>query len=239
MRQQFQAIKQFFRQNASSFSVGGSFSILPLILSSTLLSLAYNYEQEILQFGWQQWVIFYIISCFTMAFAITPTTLIAIISGYFLGWVSLFGLVPSYILAAFFCYRLISWVDHGKFSKSIEKYKIAGAIVSTVHQSPLKIVVFTKISPILPFALSNMLLAWAKTPMTPFLWGSLLGMLPRTVIAVWAGKTLVDISNISEGNPNQTYQQIIIGSLVVLSILGLTMSFKKNIENELKKNHQD
>ncbi|MBB3701519.1 VTT domain-containing protein [Flammeovirga yaeyamensis] len=235
MSTKFRAIKRFFKQNASSFSVGGGFSILPIIFSSTVLSLAYAYESEIMSFDWRMWILVYITTCFTMAFAITPTTLIAILSGYFLGWISLIGLVPSYLMAAFICYQLISWVDHGKFSNSIKENKIAMAIVDTVHQSPLKIVIFTKISPILPFALSNMLLAWAKTPIKQFLWGSLVGMLPRSIIAVWAGKTLVDITHISEGDSTQTYQQVVIGLLIILSIVGLTSSFKKNIEKQLHK----
>ncbi|MBB6464008.1 TVP38/TMEM64 family protein [Flammeovirga kamogawensis] len=234
-------LKNIISQNLSSFSVGGGLSILPIITSSSIATIGFAYENTIQNFPIEYWIVFFICSSFTMAFALTPTTFMALFTGYFLGWNALIGMVPAYIIAAYLCYFVVKWIDQGKFSKSIEKYPIATVIIRTVHKSPLKIVAFTKLSPILPFALSNLLLAWAKTPIKEFLLGSLIGMLPRTIISIWVGKSIVDIQDLSNPNTN-TYTQLIVGGLIILSIAGLTQIFTKSINKEmeaLKKSHQD
>ncbi|NLR95008.1 TVP38/TMEM64 family protein [Flammeovirga agarivorans] len=230
-------IKQFLKQNASSFSVGGGLSILPIITSSSIVSLAYTYESEILAFPFSYWVMFFIITSITMACALTPTTFIALLTGYFLGWEGLFGVIPSYVIASVICYHLVKWIDQGKFASSLEKYPIATAIINTVHKSPIKIVAFTKVSPILPFALSNLMLAWAKTPLKEFVIGSFIGMLPRTIVSVWVGKSIVEIQDLSNVNSN-TIVQLIIGGLIIISIVGLTRVFSKNIQRELEASKQ-
>lgn len=232
------SIKEVFNKNKSSFSIGGGLSILPLLTSSTIVTLGYNYQEKIIHFTEFEWITFFILSSITMAFALTPTTFMALFTGYFLGWTALYGMIPAYMIAASLCYFVVKWIDQGKFNNSIQKYPIANAIINTVHESPLKIVAFTKLSPILPFALSNLLLAWAKTPISSFLFGSLIGMLPRTLVSIWFGKSIENIQDISKNGSNST-SQIIVGGLIVLSIAGLSQIFSRSIKKQLdnKKSH--
>ncbi|KXX68126.1 TVP38/TMEM64 family protein [Flammeovirga sp. SJP92] len=227
--------REVFQKNKSSFSVGGGLSILPLLTSSTIATLGYTYQDYISNFTTNEWILFFVISSFTMALALTPTTFMALFTGYFLGWNALYGMIPAYMIAALLCYFIVRWVDQGRFNDSIQKYPIANAIINTVHESPLKIVAFTKLSPILPFALSNLLLAWAKTPIKQFLLGSLIGMLPRTLVSVWFGKSLENLQDISNSGSN-SITQMIVGGLVVLSIAGLGQIFSKSIKKQLEQN---
>lgn len=226
-------IKEVFEKNKSSFSVGGGLSILPLLTSSTIATLGYTYQNLIYDFGLFEWILFFIGASFSMALALTPTTFMALFTGYFLGWKALYGMIPAYMIAALLCYFIVKWIDQGKFNQSIQKYPIANAIINTVHESPLKIVAFTKLSPILPFALSNLLLAWAKTPIKEFLLGSLIGMLPRTLVSVWFGKSIENLQDISNSGSN-AITQMVIGGLVVLSIAGLSQVFSKSIKKQLE-----
>ncbi len=122
-----------------------------------------------------------------MGLALLPTTFLAPASGFFFGWIALPFLVIAYTLATILGYTLglkanaslleVLFIKHPQLKEELEarKYK------------EINLIFFVRISPIIPFAVSNFLFASMKIPLKKVLIFGILGMLPRTFIAFGTG----------------------------------------------------
>lgn len=71
------------------------------------------FESNMQMFGVLEWSVLFGLSILTMSFAMTPTTYVSIVSGYFLGWVAVVPVVLSYALASVTGYTLSAYLDRG------------------------------------------------------------------------------------------------------------------------------
>ena len=161
-----------------------------------------------------------------MAFAFTPTTLIALMSGFLWGFEAIFGLIISYGLASVLGYFLGTKLDSGHLSKFFSENEKLALLEDRIKDKSIIIILLMRISPILPFAITNVFLAMLKTDFRIFLVMSIIGMLPRTTLAVWLGtqsKTLKDAYQ----SGNMGISQFIVIGLVLFSIVGLSVVGKQ------------
>lgn len=122
-----------------------------------------------------------------LGLALLPTTLVALLGGYLLGMESLLFTVGTYLPAALLgCglgrmlrpEGLLAWLYQRRgFAQTLERLKAGG----------WKTVFWVRLSPAVPFGIGNLAMAWAGMPLRAVLIGSLPGMLPRTVLATYAG----------------------------------------------------
>ncbi len=195
--------------------------VLPVLGSSGSIWYLIRYESLILEFSIVQWVLFFFLVSFTMAFALTPTTFVALVTGYFAGWSGLYGLVPSYLLASFLGYVLAYTIDKGNFFEEIRKREKVNRLIGNLKKNEFWVIFFCRISPALPFAMMNVFLSFMKVRLKNFIGGSLLGMLPRTVLSVWIGTQATDIIKILRGTEEPDLSKLLAVLLLVLSIVGL------------------
>ncbi len=195
--------------------------VIPLIFSSILTVFIITNENLFLQFGFQEWLLITFICCLSSTFAFTPPTLLALIFGYFLGWKAL---VPVFVLnmAAIFLINIITKrLDKDKFAAYLSDNKAISNILENIRQQELKIIFFTKLSPVLPFALTNFVFALSGAKLKNILLGGFLGMIPRTSLAVWTGSQAKEIRQLLV-NPNEgNLEKILIIVLVVVSVGGI------------------
>ncbi|MEM1136602.1 MAG: VTT domain-containing protein [Bacteroidota bacterium] len=211
----------------STFYLVGLLAI-SITLSIVLGSSAYYYAREFADTPNSVIFIFYFFSVFSMAFGLTSTTFISIISGYILQWHSIYPLVVAYMLASIFGYFIAKKIDKGKFLASIQKNEKLGKIYKRLNYQSFYATIFTKISPFIPFAVGNFLLSISNVRITYFLVGSFLGMLPRTLIAIWTGIQLNHIINPTENQAFNTWVNWMIMGLVGISLLGFYYVFRDN-----------
>ncbi len=164
-----------------------------------------------------------------MAIAITPTTFISILSGYFLGWLCMPFVVISYLFAAILGFFIAKKIDKGKFINSLGAIAGIEGILRNLKDRELYITFLAKISPILPFALSNFLLSIGGANLRNFIIGSLLGMLPRTALAIYIGNEAQRISILIEKGNTGLGEQVFISLLIIIGAVGLFRVFKKAI----------
>ncbi len=122
-----------------------------------------------------------------MGLAFLPTTFIAPASGYFFGWIAFPFLVIAYTLATLIGYKLgqkanaslleVLFIKHPQLKEELEVRK----------SKEISLIFFVRISPIIPFAVSNFIFASMKIPLKKVLIFGILGMLPRTLIAFGTG----------------------------------------------------
>jgi len=161
-----------------------------------------------------------IIATLVMGTALMPTTLIAIVSGYLFGWVSFPVLVIAYSLASIIGYKLGTALDENSLDVLLKKYPKTKKLILDKDDKMNELIFFIRLSPVIPFALSNLLLALIKASLTKVVWVGLLGMLPRTTMAFFTGymaKSLVEA--VSESADFYQIAGIII--LFLISIWGL------------------
>ena len=196
-------------------------TIVPLLFSSVLTVAVITHEKQILTFTWQNWIIITLVCCLTSTFAFTPPTVLALVFGYFLGWNAL---LPIFALnmGAIFLVNIITkrFNQDSLLSYFADNQKVT-AILENIRKQELKFIFFTKLSPVLPFALTNFVFALSGAKLRNILLGGFLGMVPRTALAVWTGSQAKEIRRLLE-NPNEgNLQKILIILLIIVSVGGI------------------
>lgn len=163
-----------------------------------------------------------------MAFALTPTTVIALVSGYFLGIKAIVPLVITYSLASVIGYFISKPLGKSFHAAAHKAYpKMDRLIQGMSSRSPAGFVFLCRISPILPFAVMNVVLPFIGVRFKSFFWGGIAGMLPRTVLAIVAGSLAHSLFSLIKEPNSLGYMQIGFVVLLLISIFGFALLLKK------------
>lgn len=203
---------------------------MPLLVSSSVSYWVITHEQEIQYFTFQNWVIVFIIACFTMAFALTPTTFVALLSGYFLAWQAFIPVAITYWVASFLGFKTAQMIDGGRFLKILSEKPKVKQVLENLQKDEFKIILLARLSPVLPFAVTNVLFSFSGTKLRNFLTAGFLGMLPRTILSIWIGTQAQEIRKLIEHPSEGNLTQFLILGLIGGSILGLGYFIKKAIK---------
>ncbi|WP_337043382.1 TVP38/TMEM64 family protein [Emticicia sp. 17c] len=196
-------------------------TVIPLIFTSIITFWVITHETEIGSFTQQTWVLITVICCLTSALAITPPTFLALIFGYFLGWQAVLPLLALNMGAIFLVNFVTRRLDKDRFRNYLAENKKVNEILTNIKEQELKIIFFAKLSPVLPFALTNFVFALSGAKLKNILLGGFLGMIPRTLLAVWTGFQAKEIRRLLE-NPNEgNVQKILLIVLLLASVVGI------------------
>ncbi|MCU0470584.1 MAG: VTT domain-containing protein [Arcicella sp.] len=220
----------FIRKNSFTLLYTFFLGLMPLLVSSSISYWIITHEQEIQTFTFQDWIIVFLISCFTMAFALTPTTFIALLSGYFLGWQAFLPLALSYWIASFIGFKIAQMIDGGRFLQIISEKPKVKQVLENLQKDEFKIILLARLSPVLPFAVTNVLFSFSGTKLRNFLTAGFIGMLPRTLLSIWIGTQAQEIKRLIEHPSEGNLSQMLILGLIGGSILGLGYFVKKAVE---------
>jgi uncharacterized membrane protein YdjX (TVP38/TMEM64 family) len=204
-------------------------STTPIVFTSFLTYYAVVHEVAIAELTAWQWVGLTIICTITSA-GLTPPTMLALIFGYFLGWQAVLPLFVINFGGILFINLMVQWLDHDRFLAFINKNPKAKSILDRILNNELEVIFFAKLSPVLPFGLTNLLFALSGAKLKNILLGGFLGMAPRTILAIWSGHEAREIKALLE-NPNQSsWTQIIVIVLIILSIAGLWHAIQRSLK---------
>ncbi len=131
--------------------------------------------------------VFVIVTFGPLALAVMPATAMAALAGALFGLSGLIPAVASYLLACLVVFEVIRRSFQGSVQAAVRRSRRLLAIQAELEQATLRIVILSRLSVVLPFALMNVLLSVSPVTRRTYLWGSLAGMLPRTLIAVAGG----------------------------------------------------
>jgi len=219
----------FLKKNTFTILYTFFLGLLPLLVSSSLSYWVVTHEQEIQHFTFQHWVIAFTIACFTMAFALTPTTFIALLSGYFLGWQAFFSIAITYWIASFLGFKTAQMIDGGRFLQILSEKPKVKKVLENLQKDEFKIILLARLSPVLPFAVTNVLFSFSGIKLRNFLTAGFLGMLPRTILSIWIGTQASELKKLIEHPSEGNITQFLILGLIGSSILGLGFFIKRAI----------
>jgi uncharacterized membrane protein YdjX (TVP38/TMEM64 family) len=217
----------FIKKNTFTILYTFFLGLMPLLVSSSVSYWIITHEQDIQNFTVQNWILAFIFACFTMAFALTPTTFIALLSGYFLGWQAFIPVAISYWIASFLGYKTAQFIDGGRFLTILSKKPKVKQVLENLQKNEFKIILLARLSPVLPFAVTNVLFSFSGTKLRNFLTAGFLGMLPRTILSIWIGTQAQEIKRLIEHPSEGNISQFLILGLIGGSILGLGYFVKK------------
>lgn len=210
-----------FKSNKKSFFILLYFAVVPFLGESIVLGYLYNHQDLLQHFGITQWSIFFIAVSVAMSIGFCHTTFITVLSGYFMGWKALPFLIISYFISSAIGYFIGNFEDKGKLMSDVSKIPKAQHIVSNLKKNEFQIIVLARLSPIFPFAMMNVLLSYLKAELIKYFSGSLIGMLPRTVLFLWAGSEARSLVDAFKSGTKNEFLSISVLFMLILSLIGL------------------
>jgi uncharacterized membrane protein YdjX (TVP38/TMEM64 family) len=201
----------FSRLSIPAF-ISVTLAVLPLLTTSLLTAWAIGHE-----------------SLLTIAssVALTPPTFLALVYGYFLGWVAfplLFFLNLGAITSIYVISRMFR-ADKVRFYLT-EIYPQVDSLLKRFQENELRLIFFAKLSPMLPFAVTNLFFAMAGARLKQMLAGGSFGMIPRTILAIWAGKEARDIRFLLDHPDDGLGAKIALILLILASTIGMGYFFR-------------
>ncbi len=203
-------------------------TIIPLLATSLLTAWAISNEDYLTTWSTTIWVLVTLLLTITSAIAITPPTFLALVFGYFLGFTAVPYLIILNLGAIGLVYSFAHFFDAGTTLPYLLKtFPKANTLLNRFHKNQLRLIFFAKLSPVLPFAVTNLFFAIAGAKFKQVLLGGTLGMIPRTVLAVWVGSEARDIQYLLE-NPNEDLAtKVLMLTLILLSTFGIGYFLKE------------
>jgi uncharacterized membrane protein YdjX (TVP38/TMEM64 family) len=204
--------------------------VLPLVFSSTLTVWVVRHEVEIRVFGTGTWVLVYAASVLTMAFALTPTTLVALLSGYFLGWASVGPVVLGYAMASLLGYLTARRLDGGQLLGYLSRKPNVRPVLDRLRADEFRVIFFARLSPVLPFAVTNVLFSFGGTSLRNFLLAGFLGMLPRTLLSIGVGTQGRRLRELLDNPSGASAAEWAVVGLVLVSLGGLAWVLRRAVK---------
>jgi len=228
-------LRELFQKNFSTFLTMGLLVAVPVLGSASVLGLLYERPGLLQNLTAGQVLLYFGVVGLTMALALTPTTFVAIVTGYYFGWSGLAGMVAAYALASALGYELARRLDHGKLRAVLHHFPKADAVLAELQSQSWPLIILTRLSPVLPFALMTFVLAIVGVARRRFLAASVLGMLPRSLFFYWLGTKTGDVIDLLH-HPEKDYtSKLLLVGLVIASIFGLYVLFNRALQRVLRR----
>lgn len=225
----FKRIRGIYDNNPAILWAVGWVTIVPSLGSVFAVNLLYANQEAInqWQFGTPGFLPLYVgITSLLMGLALIPTTLLALLSGFLFGWISFSWLVIAYSIASAIGYMAGKNLDNSSLEFLLKKYPKAAQLIADKRRQISQLIFFVRLSPVIPFALSNLLFALIRVPLAKVIWMGLWGMLPRTLMAFTTGVFADSLISAVE-EQSGAGQLFAILLLILLSGWGIYRFFRK------------
>jgi uncharacterized membrane protein YdjX (TVP38/TMEM64 family) len=182
----FKTISSYYGKHPAGILAWLWVTAMPFI-GSTVFAVNYDFLENYKLDGIFDYLTYTIFGALLMGLALLPTTLIALASGFFFGWISLPFLILGYSLASILGYGIGKLTNMDLTEQLFKKNPKFRAEIESRKEKEGSLVFFVRISPVVPFAISNFIFASLKVSLAKVLIFGIPGMLTRTVIAFSLG----------------------------------------------------
>lgn len=174
-------------------------TFLPMAGSSVLLAVGYPLGNW-LRANWEPGSIIFLLGVvFFCGLALLPTNLIGILGGWAFGfWLGLLllilGVVGSATISFLINRRLAGETLTALTGRSARANAIHKALTEEGFGKTTLVITLVRTSVVMPFAFSNFFLAAVRVPISSYVLGTIIGMLPRSGAMVFLGAGLSELS---------------------------------------------
>lgn len=214
-------------------SVAGITAVLPIAGSTLLLTFVYQigpWLQEHQWFGVFMFVSFMTVFC---GLALLATNILGIVSGFAFDFqMGILAQLTGIIGASTLMFLISKRYASKKFLSIIDrkpKFKaIHNALLNENFFKTILIITLIRLSPAVPFSLTNFLVSASGISFKTFILGTFLGMVPRASALVFVGSSL---SELDFSQPQESWLLVlgIIATILAVCIIGILS--KKALSN--------
>jgi uncharacterized membrane protein YdjX (TVP38/TMEM64 family) len=216
--------KNYLRELGKMTPIALVTTFLPICGSLTLLTVAIPlgyWLRENWEIGTAAFFLGTVIFC---GLSLLPTNVIGVISGWAFSFelgiaVLISGIVAAATVSFFIHSRLVGERLPQIFAAHPKAEAVYRALVGQELWRTTLIIFLLRLSPAMPFALTNFLMASARVPVKAFVVGTFLGMLPRSSAVVYVGAGL---SELDLNNPENSWLIIfgVIATIIAVLVVG-------------------
>ncbi len=145
--------------------------------------------------------------------------------------------LPANVAAAVVTFGLGRRLGRNWLVRRLNRNRRLTAVDRAIRQAGLKIVFLLKLSPLCPFAIMNYALGATQLRLRDFVWASLVGAVPGTLLYVWLGSLLHTMSDVfSRRTPNapQWPQALMIGTITLgAAVLVLIRTARQELQRAM------
>ncbi|MEM6844157.1 MAG: VTT domain-containing protein [Bacteroidota bacterium] len=226
------------RDHRTTLLLFGWMGLLPLLSSSVVSYEIIQHEHWLATLSWELWLVIGFISCFAMGFAILPTSLMALLAGYFLGFGALPGMIVAYTISSLIGFQITRWFDRGTLVNTLsqlppKQVTFARQLQAGVAHNQLGLTALVRMSPIMPFTIMNVLLPLVGVSLRNYLLGGWIGMLPRTFFLIWLGNQAQEIRFLIKHEGDISVQLFMAG-MVLVTLIGTGYYAKRIFQQQVK-----
>ncbi len=224
MKKLFETIYVYIKELGSLMPIAFATAFLPMLGSTILILLAHplgNWLRENWEIGTPLYLLGVLFFC---GLALLPTNAVGILAGWVFGFdLGIAVLIAGIVGAASISFLIHSRIVGDKLPHVFDTHPKAKAIYEAlVGQSVWRaalIIFLLRLSPAMPFALTNFLMAAAHVPLKSFVVGTFLGMLPRSSAVVFVG---VGLSELTFDNQPNTWLIVfgIVATIISVIVIG-------------------
>jgi len=226
-------IRAYFRELGRLAPIALVTTFLPVVGSSILLAVAYPLGYWLRE-NWEIGAGFYFFGILIFCgLALLPTNVIGIVGGWAFGFYFGIALLISGIVSA----ACASFLIHSRivgdrlphvFDAHPKAKVIYHALLGQSVWRTTLIIFLLRLSPAMPFALTNFLMASARVSLKSFLIGTFFGMLPRSSAVVFVGAGLSELNF-----ENAESSWLIIGGIIatITSVIVIGLISKRALEH--------
>jgi uncharacterized membrane protein YdjX (TVP38/TMEM64 family) len=109
---------------------------------------------------------------------------------------------PASVAGASLAFLIARYFARDWVTRRLKKYPQAAAIDRAIEKNGFKAVVLLRLQPVLPFNILNYALGLTSVRLRDYMLASWIGMFPATVLYVYLGSVMNDISDLLRGRPN-------------------------------------
>jgi len=166
--------------------------------------------------------LFTIIASVCLTLALILSIVMAALAGALFGLSGLLPAVASYLLASVTAFEIVRRSARPAVLAAVRRSSLGPVILEEFQQATLKIIILSRLSPGVPFALMNVVIGVSPAARSAYVWGTLLGMLPRTLIFVAVGAAArPGLAALKEGRIPTTPDGNLAIALPILAAIGV------------------
>lgn len=233
LQNSFEKIKALKKDYGKIGGMAGTITVLPSIGSMILMLVIYQISpwlQENKELGIPLFVVF--MTVFS-GVALIATNMLGILSGFAFDFywgisAQILGVLGASIVMFFFAKRLAKESLQNKIEEKPKLKAIHKALLNENFYKTLIIIFLIRLSPAMPFALTNFMMSATGISFRTYLIGTLFGMLPRASAIVFVGSSL---SELNFSQPQESWILIVGIIATILAVIVVGLVSKRALEN--------
>jgi uncharacterized membrane protein YdjX (TVP38/TMEM64 family) len=145
---------------------------------------------------------------------------------------------PASVAGATLAFLIARYFARDWVARRLKKYPQAATMDRAIEKNGFKVVILLRLQPVLPFNMLNYALGLTSIRLRDYMLASWIGMFPATVLYVYLGSIMNDVSDLVRGRPNSGVagRVLLWGGLAAIIVLvwWLGRMAKKALRDEME-----